>query len=219
MRVIILNHARDIHNGFRPFDPEIYDASTGAIKNGWTLEANALEILNSGATQSDLLQLTKDWMTQLNRGNIMTPVGSSDSHDVNTYIVGQGRTYIRVDDTDPGKIDVDAAVDSFAAGQVMVSYGLLAEIKINGAYQSGDLATLDADAQTVTVDLRVLGPHWAEASKVQLYANGALLREESIHREAGNPTGVIWTGQWTIDRTQHDVPAHVRCVCVSIFRV
>ncbi len=205
VRAIILNHARDIHGGFRPFGPAVYDATTGAHRNGWRLQANAMEVLNSGATQTDLLQLTRDWMTQLNRGHVMTPVGSSDSHDVSRYIVGQGRTYIRVNDRDPGAIDVDAAMEAFVAGRVLVSYGLLVDLKVNGAVQSGDQLSLDEDAREVNVGIRVLGPHWVEASSVQLYANGKLVREESIRRQVGQFPGVIWTGHWTIDRPQHDV--------------
>ncbi len=205
VRAIILNHARDIHGGFRPFGPAVYDATTGAHRNGWRLQANAMEILNSGATQTDVLQLTRDWMIQLNRGHVMTPVGSSDSHDVSRYIVGQGRTYIRVNDRDPGAIDVDAAMEAFVAGRVMVGYGLLAELRVNERHRSGDLVTLDGLADRVTVDIRVLGPHWVEANRVQLFQNGELLREESIARGADNTPGVIWTGQWTIERPEKDV--------------
>ena len=205
VRAIILNHARDIHSGFRPFGPAVYDETTGRNRNGWRLQANAMEIINSGATQTDLLQLTRDWMTQLNSGHRMTPVGSSDSHDVTRYIVGQGRTYIRVDDSDPGKIDVNAAMDGFVAGQVMVSYGLLVEMTVNERYRSGEVVPLDGDTDELTVDIRVLGPHWVEADRVQVYQNGKLLREESIARGEDQPQGVIWTGQWTIAHPQRDV--------------
>jgi len=41
---------------------------------------------------------------------LVTPVGSSDSHDVARYIVGQGRTYIRCDDRDVAHLDLEAAV-------------------------------------------------------------------------------------------------------------
>lgn len=213
VRAVILNHARDIHGGFRPFGPTVYDATTGANRNGWRLQANAMEIINSGATQSDPLQLTRDWMTQLNRGHVMTPVGSSDSHDVTRYIVGQGRTYIRVDDRDPGKIDVDAAMDAFVAGQVTVSYGLLVEMTVNERYRSGDVVPLDGDTDELTVDIRVLGPHWVEADRVQLYQNGELVRGEAIARGVENPTGVIWTGRWSIARPEKD--AHLVAIATG----
>ena len=65
----------------------------------------------------------------LNRGRFLTPVGASDSHDVSRYIVGQARTYIRCDSTDPGNIDVAQAVRNLHDGRVMVSYGLVGTSK------------------------------------------------------------------------------------------
>ena len=91
-----------------------------------------MEVVNSGAVMTDALALPRDWMGMLNRGLALTPVGSSDSHDVSRYIVGQGRTYVRCDDRDPGSIDVTQAVESIRRGRTMVSYGLLAEIDVDG---------------------------------------------------------------------------------------
>ena len=164
-----------------------------------------MEVINSGATQTDSLELLRDCMTQLNHGNIMTPVGCSDSHTVSRYIVGQGRTYIRVDDRDPGNIDVDAAVQSFVAGRVMVSYGLLTEMTVENKYRPGDVATVAAGDSSVEVGIRVLGPHWVEADRVQLYRNGELLREEAIERSDSNPPGIIWSGRWKVAIPKHDV--------------
>jgi len=205
VRIIILNHARDIHSGTRPFGPGLYNEAVGENLEGWKLEANAMEIINSGATQTDHLQLTRDWMTQLNRGLNLTPVGCSDSHDVNRYIVGQGRTYIRCNDKDPGNINRETAVHSFLDGHVLVSFGLITEMKINDKYQSGDLVPVSENDKEVTLDLRVLGPHWCSADKIQLYANGQLVREEEIKQRSSNKKGVIWSGNWKFKIPSHDV--------------
>lgn len=97
-RVVILNHARDLHGGYRPFGAEYHNAATGENLDGWELQANAMEVVNSGAQQTDMMRLCHDWLTMLNRGTFLTPVGSSDSHDVSRFIIGQGRTYIRCRD-------------------------------------------------------------------------------------------------------------------------
>ncbi len=205
VKIIILNHARDIHAGTRPFGPKLYNEAVGVNLEGWKLEANAMEIINSGATQTDPLQLTRDWMTQLNRGNYLTPVGCSDSHDVNRYIVGQGRTYIRCNDTNPGKINRETAILNFLQGRVLVSYGLIAEMKINETWQSGDLVPVSENASHVTLNLRVLGPSWIRADRIQLYANGQLVREETIGQRPPEEEGVIWTGKWKYNIPSHDV--------------
>jgi hypothetical protein len=205
VKVAILNHARDLHSGVRPFGPENHLALVGENLHGWPLRFNAMEVINSGATQTDPLQLCHDWMGLLNRGLNVTPVGSSDSHDVSRHFVGQGRTYIRVDDSNPEQIDVDKAIASFQAGRVQVSYGLLTEVVVNGRSRSGELAT-DAGNE-ITIAAQVLGPHWVRADRVVLFANGQPIREVEIPavKEGQLPPGVKWKGEWKIPRPAHDV--------------
>lgn len=204
-RVAILNHARDLHSGVRPFGPERFQDAVGEQLDGWPLRFNAMEVINSGATQSTPLQLARDWMTLLNRGQLVTPVGSSDSHDVARFIVGQGRTYVRCDDQNVANLDVGLAVDSFLAGRVLVSYGLLAELVVDGKYRGGDLAAVAGDELAIT--LRVLGPHWTDVSRVQLFANGQLVRDERLSggESSALPMGVRWQSQLTIPRPAQDV--------------
>jgi len=90
-KIIVLNHARDLHNGFRPSDT----ISKVAPEQ---FPANAMEVMNSGSQQTEPRRLYLDWMALMSRGIILTPVGSSDSHDVGRFIVGQARTYVRSDD-------------------------------------------------------------------------------------------------------------------------
>lgn len=205
VKVAILNHARDVHSGTRPFGPALFNAAVGQLADGWPARFTAMEVINSGATQTDVMRLVHDWMALLNRGHRVTPVGSSDSHDVARYIVGQGRTYIRCDDRDPGNLDVEAAVASFLQGRVLVSYGLLAELSLNGRYTSGDLAAPAGDEVEATI--RVLGPHWTSATQVRLYANGRLIREQAIvpRQDASLATGVQWQATWKLPRRKHDV--------------
>ncbi|MEM7474677.1 MAG: CehA/McbA family metallohydrolase [Planctomycetota bacterium] len=204
VRVAILNHARDMHGGTIPFGPKLFNDVAGENMAGWHMGFNAMEVINSGATQTNPLQLLHDWMTLLNRGYQVTPVGCSDSHDVGRHFVGQGRTYIRCQDDTPGAIEVDQAVASFLQGKVAVSYGLLAELKVNERFQSGHLGSPEGDE--VTLDLRVLGPHWVEADTIMLFANGKLIRQESISSRAGKEaSGEIWADGWTMPYPQHDV--------------
>lgn len=199
-RVVILNHPRDTHAGFRPFGPGRHVALTGEDLAGWDLPANAVEVVNSGAQQSDVMRPVRDWFGLLNGGTALTPVGSSDSHDVSRFIVGQGRTYVRCRDDPPGEIDTTEAVTSFLAGRVMVSCGLLTEITVGGKFGPGDLAPVAGD---VTVAVRVLGPSWATADRVELYANGVEVRAAAI--EDRGKAGEKWSGGWTLPRPSHDV--------------
>jgi hypothetical protein len=158
-----------------------------------------MEVVNSGAVMTDALALTRDWMGMLNRGVILTPVGSSDSHDVSRYINGQGRTYVRCEDRNPGSIDLTQAMERVRRGQVAVSYGLLTEVDVEGK-GPGELVD---PKDRLDVRIRVKGPGWTRARRVALYLNGVKVREEEIG--SGANAGVKWQGIWRIPRPAHDV--------------
>ena len=210
--VVILNHARDLHSGVRPFAPNRFNAASGSLLLGRAgllrpldnanrrPSVNAMEIINSSATQSQPLQLTFDWLALLNRGQDLTPVGSSDSHDVLRHFVGQGRTYIRGDDRNPDKLDVRRAVDQFLSGKVTVSYGLFADLRINESYPG---ATITPDGNELRVTARILGPHWVQADRVRLFMNGRAILDETIQNRDGQ-RGVLWQRDWRISSPPHD---------------
>ncbi|WP_339735339.1 CehA/McbA family metallohydrolase [uncultured Gimesia sp.] len=200
VKVAILNHARDIHSKYRPFDRKNHLSQTGENLDGWRLRANAMEIINSGATQTDFMQLYHDWFGMLNRGVFLTPVGCSDSHDVSRYIVGQARTYIQAEDKDPSKIDVSQTIQNFVDGKVLLSYGLFTQIKVNGKYGPGTLVPASEDLE---VSLTVSGPGWVAADQISLYANGELIRREDID-DSKPQRGVKWQGTWKLKQFPHD---------------
>ena len=197
--VIVLNHGRDQHGNFRPLDPARHIGVAGEDREGWALPANAMEVVNSGAVLSDAMALPRDWMGLLNRGLMLTPVGSSDSHDVARYIVGQGRTYVRCDDRDPAAIDLARATGGVRSGQVMVSYGLLTEIDVAGK-GPGELVGRRGE---LAVRIRVKGPGWTRAQRVALYVNGTEVRAEEI--PGGTKPGVKWEATWRLPTPAHDV--------------
>ena len=200
-RVVILNHPRDLHGTFRPFDAANFNAVTGAPRSGGAFTFDAVEAINSGAMQSDPLILFRDWFALWNHGTPVTAVGSSDSHDVSRSIVGQGRTYVACRDTRPDHIDVVDACRSFRAGRALVSFGLLTDLVVDDRYHVGDLATGLGTSLRVTVN--VLGPSWTQADHVALYANGAVIRETAI--EPSSAVGEKARVTWEIPRPAHDV--------------
>jgi hypothetical protein len=82
----------------------------------------------------------------------------------------------------------------------MVSCGLLADITVNDRYVPGDLVPVKGD---VKVRVRVLGPGWVRADRVELYANGTRVRQASI--TDGKAAGVKWSGEWSLPAPRHDV--------------
>jgi hypothetical protein len=197
--VIILNHARDIHNGFRPFDPKKHIAIAGMNIDNWKLPANAMEVVNSGALQSDPMLLFHDWFGMMNRGIILTPIGASDSHDVSRYLVGQARTYTKSSGND-NTTNSNEVMANFKKGSVMVSFGLLPKIVVNKKYGPGELVPR---SNQIVLDIEVDGPGWINAERLSLYVNGVKTREQKIAK--GNGSGIKWKGQWKLPNTKQDV--------------
>ena len=197
--VIILNHARDVHGGVTPFSPERHISLTGNSFGNGGFPANAMELINSGAIQTDVMQLYRDWFGLLNRGIDVTGIGCSDSHDVARHFIGQGRTYIRINDEDPGAINVNDAVTALAKGKANVSYGLFTTMNVNDNFQSGDLVTgTDALYAKITVQ----GPSWVTARQLELYRNGRLIKTIRIPR--GDRAGIKWTGKIRLEQRNKD---------------
>ena len=57
VKVAILNHARDLHSSFRPFSPAHHISLTGSNLDGFDRRFNAMELINSGAVQTDPMEL------------------------------------------------------------------------------------------------------------------------------------------------------------------
>ncbi|PYK99430.1 MAG: hypothetical protein DME19_08630 [Verrucomicrobia bacterium] len=200
VRVVVLNHPRNIHNNFQPFAEKNFNPVTGENRRGFEFSFDAIEVANSSALQSDLMLTFHDWLALLNYGYRVTAVGSSDCHDVSRYIVGQGRSYVLCDDSHPGKINIEEACQSFLKGRVLVSLGLLVQMSVDDKFGVGDLATGLGELTRVTVT--VLGPSWARADRVELYANGVRIRDQHIDVAAGPVEKTRIT--WMIPRPAYD---------------
>ena len=201
VKVITLNHPRDVHNGFVPFGALQFNPNTGRHRDAEALDIDAIEVVTSAALQSDVNLLFRDWFALLNRGHRISAIGSSDSHDVNRFILGQGRTYVAVNDRDPVRIDLEEAWRSYRSGRLLVSLGLLANMKVDGRFSVGDTAT--RLGETLKVEITVMGPSWIQADHLVLYANGVLIREENLE-DAFRP-GEKARVTWELPKPKHDV--------------
>ena len=197
--VVILNHGRDVHANYTPLDIENFNALTGEFHKDLEPQFNAMEVINSGAHQSDMMQLFRDWFAILNRGYNVTPVAGSDSHDVTRYILGQARTFIQYPDKTPSNINSEEAADQIIEGKVNVGMGLFTEISVNGEYSPGHLVPI---RDSINVYVKVQGPDWVDANVVELYRNGEKIRSQKI--EPKNLAGTKWEGNWTLEKYDHD---------------
>jgi hypothetical protein len=203
VRIAILNHPHNVHNGFRPFDRQHLNPVSGRVLKKLDLSVDAMEVLSSSAQQTDMMLVVRDWFALLNQGYRVVGLGSSDVHDVNRYIIGQGRTYIECDDSDVGRLNVEAACAALKQGRALISMGLFVNMTVNGDGGVGDLVTA---TDQLVVDVTVQAPSWMEIHKVELFANGESIREKAIApADIQNGKGgkkVILS--WDLDGIAHD---------------
>lgn len=201
VRVVILNHPSNNHNNFIPTDPGRFHSASGEALDEapWTFDG--VEVVTSAALQSDWIKPYRDWFALLNRGRRVAGLGSSDTHDVNRFILGQGRTYIASTAERPDRINVQEACDSILANKVLVSMGLLTEAWMDGRFGVGDLAT--GREKSMKVRVRVQGPRWVTADRLELWANGQKIADRPIVSKSNSVVKADLTLE--LPRPRHDV--------------
>lgn len=209
VQVITLNHPRDVHSGFTPLGSLHFNPRAGRHRRAESLKVDAMEVVTSAAMQSDIHLLFHDWFALLNRGHRIAAVASSDSHDVSRYILGQGRTYAAAKDENPSRPDLDEVWRSYQQGRLLASLGLMATMQVNGRFSTGDLATGLGDE--IEVEVVVQGPSWVQADRVELFANGTRIREQSVNdpHRPGEKARLLWK----LSRPAHD--AHLVAVATG----
>ncbi len=183
VRVVIINHPRRPNFTDSPFGQIGLNPVSGEIHHGPDrLGVDAVEVLNGRTLASNRMLTFEDWFALINHGQRLAAVAGSDSHTVDG-IVGQTRTYVKSSTDDPRKADLLEVCDSFLKGRLLVSLGLLVNVKVNGRYGVGDLVS-DAEG-SLDVEITVSGPRWTHADEVALYLNGRQVRKEAIGRSRG----------------------------------
>jgi len=206
VQFVVLNHPRDLHAGFCPFAETNFNAQTGENLRGFEFSFDGVELINSGALRTDIMQVFHDWFALLNYGYKIVGVGASDSHDVSRFIVGQGRTYIMCDDKDPGRINVAEAIANLRKGKALISLGLITKLQVEGRFEAGDLATNVGPQMKVSAE--VWKPSWAVADRIELFANGKRIAQSAIDSSARS-----YSVSWTLPRPKTD--AHLVAIATG----
>ncbi len=204
-RIVVLNHPHNVHNGFRPFDRQHLNPISGRVLQKLDMNVDAMELLSSSAQQTDMMLVFRDWFALLNQGHRIVGLGASDVHDVNRYIVGQGRTYVMADDRKAGDIDVNQVCQSMREGRAVISMGLFVTMTVNELGRVGDVVRA---RDGVRVKVRVQAPSWITCDRVELYANGGLIRSKNLmgnerqDRAADRMSSVLV--EWELGDLKHD---------------
>jgi len=206
-KVVIFNHPRYPDPQNNPLAKFRFNRASGDRFNGPAFTFNGMELVNSSSPSSttreeltaDPARLLIDWLAIQNRGEKILGVGGSDSHTVDDP-VGQGRTYIRSSTDDPARLDVDELCRNFLAGDTTVSYGIFAEVMVNGRHHPGGTVR-PADGKVV-VSLRVAAADWIKPRRALVFLNGLPVAEKKLEPMPGEPFEQHL--EFSIPTPQHD---------------
>lgn len=203
--VVILNHPRWPDHQRGPYGVTGLDQFTGARETGAVFNFDAMELVNSTTAEPDPDVLLRDWFSLVGRGEGVVAVGSSDSHTVGDP-VGQGRTYVLGDSSDPGHIDVADVCRNIVAGRCSVSLGIFADLNVQGGGGMGDV--VDATSGALDLVLHLAAPTWVRLQTVHLYVNGV-----EVLRQAVNPMDGVHDELLPLSI---DLPAHDAYVVAAV---
>jgi hypothetical protein len=172
----------------------------------WSDAFNVLEVWNGfemvdsdGDGRREITKLDRvlrDWFDFLSLGFTVTPTGNSDTHTAVSDAMGMPRTFVRVSDDSSAAIASGAAVDDVMTTltgardrDVVLSNGPMLAVRAGNASAIG--ATVDAGAGTVTLEVAIQAPEWAEIDTLEVFANAT---PESPSKDA---TALVPLRCWT----------------------
>jgi hypothetical protein len=154
----------------------------------WSDQFNGLEVWQGNTladANGDMLRENKkldrvmfDWFNMLSLGFYVTPAGNSDTHSTASEAVGMPRTFVRVPDDSPSALQNGSAMSAVLATQtgayntprdVVVTNGPFIEVLYNSAPALG--RAVPASGGTVTLQVTVTAPDWAEFDTIEVFAN------------------------------------------------
>jgi hypothetical protein len=187
--VLQVNHPRMPGVGY--FNRGELNTKTGVAESPeFSFAFDALEVSNGFDLEdpSVLERNLREWFELLNVGRRYTAVGNSDSHRVVFQWAGWPRTYVRVPDREPARVQPLDVARAVSGGHALVSCGIFVLPIANGSAGPGDTV----QGSRVSLAVSVSAPEWVDVSRAEIYANGAKLEDRK--REVPLRKGV-----WSFD--------------------
>jgi hypothetical protein len=115
----------------------------------------------------------RDYFTFLDHGHVLTPMGNSDTHDLNWVLDGTARTYVYVDDPRTKPFDEAAFIAALRARRVVATTGPWLDVEVSGAGAGtvGPGQFLRARGK-VRVDIELVQAKFVKAERVTIHVGG-----------------------------------------------
>lgn len=124
--------------------------------------------------------LLRDWFYFLNEGRRIVGVGNSDTHRIDWLRAGYPRTWLRLATDAPDRVLPVDLREALQNQRAIASNGPFVRLTVDGK-DIGDQVTVQGGKVSVHVVADAAG--WVDLSRVQLYRNGALVREFNVDRK------------------------------------
>ena len=122
-------------------------------------------------------QKLKDWYQLLNRGILIAGVANTDAHRYPEDSIGYPRNYVVSSTDNPWEIKPNNVVQSVKNRAVTSSLGPYIQLTGNGSPVGSVITDLD---QSVSLRMEIQSPPWIPVEKLEVIANGKLIKTYSI---------------------------------------
>jgi hypothetical protein len=163
-KVIQVNHPRLGRMGY--FEQLSFDPATGTGKApGYDQRFDAVEVW-SGRHVESRPKLLADLWALLRTSHPVTPTANTDTHGIINQEAGYPRTYVRVADDDPARLDVGSLVEGIRKKRdVVLTNGPFVTMRI-GTVEQGGLAAIGE------VTIHVERAPWVDVSELVVWVGG-----------------------------------------------
>ena len=184
-RVIQVNHPRTGRTGY--FDQTRFDPALGVgAAPGYDPRFDAVEVW-SGRYVKARSSVLDDLFALLRTSHPVTPTANTDTHGIFGQEAGYPRTYVKVADDDPARLDpADLAAGLRTRRDVVLTNGPFVTIRV-GDVEQGGLVTLPKQGATLLI--HVERAPWIDVNELLLRVGGVVQTVPLVGKPA--PSGAI----------------------------
>jgi len=137
----------------------------------------------------------RDLYTMFDHGHPITPLGNSDTHDLNWVLDGTTRNYVYVDDPRTKPFDEDGFIQAIRDRRVVATSGPWLDVEVapkQGGATVGPGQAVEAEGGAVWVDVTVAQTRWMHVERIAIHVGTK--RVQTIDVPAGVRTH-HWAGR------------------------
>lgn len=170
---------------------------------------DGMEVLNGYEQWPQGAQnLLRDWFFLLSGGHRVAAIGSSDTHRMDWLTSGYPRTWLKLSTDVPSYVLPGDLREALVSTRAVASTGPWLHMQVDGADVGSTITPVGGSVQVkITADAAT----WIDLTRVQLYHNGALIKEWTVPSRAHpalvvEATVPIAEDGWLVAMASGDVP-------------